>query len=349
MDKKAQQEALQNAKFAPFEAFISELLSFDIYPSLLQDQKDQLQVNGKKIWANINNVKTAVIEDRPILHDLSSKDRENILSLSSRNSLNVKALIDEKSRLVKLIDSENQKLENAPDPVDTTVDDNKLREVQGKLGEYHHKKRQMVARVRKNRDLIDNTRNLAKRLRDSQEENSALAKEYDYIRKVKKAAGEFVDEITELKANQIRYEFKNILDKLVRKDQDFDEVEFDQNEFLIRIYNDKGTEIQLNERSAGEKQIIALSFIWALTKTAGLSLPFVIDTPLGRLDSIHRNHIIKHYFNALSDQVIILSTDTEVSRDYIDFVQNFMIRGYQLVYDQETKSTKILDGYFPFE
>jgi DNA sulfur modification protein DndD len=111
--------------------------------------------------------------------------------------------------------------------------------------------------------------------------------------------------MTELKANQSKYEFKNILDNLARKDQDFDDVKFDQEDFIIRIYNDKGVEIQLKDRSAGDKQLIALSFIWALTKTAGLALPFVIDTPLGRLDSIHRNHIIKYYFNALSDQVII--------------------------------------------
>jgi DNA sulfur modification protein DndD len=348
MEKKAQQEALLKAKFAPFKTFISEMLTIDTNPKLSAEQKQQLHDHGKMAWGIVNKINQQPLKERKILHDISPKDRERILSYSKRNLYDVRKLIDEKTRLERLINKEKESLENAPDPVDTKEEDAKLLVIHSKLGELYHRRKQQYSIKKKHEELVEQNRNKAKRLREDQKENTEAEKQYQYITKLKDAAIEFVDEMTELKATQIRTEFSTILEKLARKDQDFEDVEFDQKDFVIRIYNDKGVEIKLKDRSAGEKQIIALSFIWALTKTAGLSLPFVIDTPLGRLDSIHRNHIIHHYFNALSDQVIILSTDTEVNRDYIDFISNYMIRGYELVYNKATKSTSIQEGYFSF-
>lgn len=347
-EKKVQQEALLNAKFAPYETFMSEILSIDFSPELTSGQKQRLHDQGKVVWGKINKINQQPIKERTILHDISPKDREKILSYSKKNLYDVKKLIDDKKKLEKMIAKEEEILENAPDPVDTSLEDGKLTEIQSKLGGLYLRRKQLYSILKKHEDLVEQNRNKAKRLREDQKENSEAEKQYEYISKIKDAAKEFVEEMTELKATQIRTEFANILEKLARKGQDFEEVEFDQTDFVIRIYNDKGAEIKLKDRSAGEKQIIALSFIWALTKTAGLSLPFVIDTPLGRLDSIHRNHIIRHYFNALSEQVIILSTDTEVNREYVDFVKNYMIRGYELVYDSTIKSTAIREGYFSF-
>ena len=74
----------------------------------------------------------------------------------------------------------------------------------------------------------------------------------------------------------------------------------------------------------------------------------VIDTPLGRLDSYHRNHLINHYYKNLSEQVIILSTDTEVSIEYAELMKKNSYRQYLLDYDEEKKYTIIKDGYFDF-
>lgn len=348
LDKKAQQEAMRNAKFANFNLFINELLTVDMNPELSNEHKEQLRLHGKNVWAKINSIPQVILEERTILHDISSRDREKLQSYSISNTYDVKKLIEEKNLIEKLIANANIELENAPEPVDTEEEDKLLKGLREKLGGLKQRRKTIISNKKKYQEIVTNARNNAQRIRTESNENSQIKKQYDYIYKLKKAASDFVDEMTDLKATQIRTEFESILDKLARKEQDFDEVEFDKNEFVIRIFNDKGIEIQLKDRSAGEKQIIALCFIWALTKTAGLTLPFVIDTPLGRLDSIHRNHIIRYYFNALSDQVIILSTDTEVNHDYINFVSNYMVRGYELVYDKFSKATSIQEGYFTF-
>lgn len=348
LEKKTQEESLRKAKFASLDTFLHELFNTKMNPALSEDHKEQIKTHGETIWERINSIPKTKLEERSILHDLSPKDREKILYYSHTSPYNVKELINEKNQLERLISTQKSNLENAPDPVDTAKEDQILAEIQEQLGELYHRRKQYTVQFRKQKENAQNLRNQAKRIRETQRENSEAEKQYDYVCKMKDAASEFVEEMTQLKATQIRTEFQNILEKLTRKGDDFDEVEFNEDDFVIRIFNDRGSEIQLNTRSAGEKQIIALSFIWALTKTAGLSLPFVIDTPLGRLDSIHRNHIIRNYFNALSDQVIILSTDTEVNHEYIDFVKNYMVRGYELVYDEQTKSSVIKEGYFAF-
>ena len=71
-------------------------------------------------------------------------------------------------------------------------------------------------------------------------------------------------------------------------------------------------EIKKRDLSAGEKQLFAIAFIYALAKLSGRQMPFVIDTPLGRLDQAHRRRFISEFLPNASHQVLMLSTDSEI-------------------------------------
>jgi DNA sulfur modification protein DndD len=71
-------------------------------------------------------------------------------------------------------------------------------------------------------------------------------------------------------------------------------------------------EIRKRDLSAGEKQLFAVAFIYALARLSGRLMPFVIDTPLGRLDQRHRQRFVAEFLPKASHQVILLSTDTEI-------------------------------------
>lgn len=90
----------------------------------------------------------------------------------------------------------------------------------------------------------------------------------------------------------------------------------DDKTYEVRISDRYGHEIKKSGLSAGEKEVFAISLLWGLAQTSQLKLPIIIDTPLSRLDSTHRDNIVNNYFPNAGEQVVILSTDTEIDTNY---------------------------------
>jgi DNA sulfur modification protein DndD len=85
--------------------------------------------------------------------------------------------------------------------------------------------------------------------------------------------------------------------------------------------------------------------LWGLAQASGRPLPVVIDTPLGRLDGIHRNHMIERYFPQASHQVILLSTDQEIDEAAWQKLRKHVGHTYQLKHDTATGATSAQTGY----
>ena len=102
----------------------------------------------------------------------------------------------------------------------------------------------------------------------------------------------------------------------------------------------------IDRLSAGERQLLATSLLWGLARASGRPLPTIIDTPLGRLDSSHRRHLIERYFPVASHQVILLSTDEEIDEDSLKRLQPHISRSYHLQFDEALRSTRVTPGYF---
>ena len=77
--------------------------------------------------------------------------------------------------------------------------------------------------------------------------------------------------------------------------------------------------------SAGQKQILAISFLASFFKTSKRNLPIIIDTPLARLDTNNTKTFCTSFLNELQNQGIILATDKESTliRNYIPSIQEY--------------------------
>jgi len=120
----------------------------------------------------------------------------------------------------------------------------------------------------------------------------------------------------------------------------------DDKSYEVRVIDRSGHEIKKSGLSAGEKEIFAVSLLWGLAQTSQLKLPIIIDTPLSRLDSAHRDNIVANYFPNAGDQVIILSTDTEIDKGYYRTLRSVLSGAGILEFDQRQELTTYREGYF---
>jgi len=115
----------------------------------------------------------------------------------------------------------------------------------------------------------------------------------------------------------------------------------------VRLLNGRGEDVREMQLSAGEEQIFTQALIWAIAEISGRAFPFVVDTPLGRLDEEHRKGVLQQ-FTKRDGQVIMLSTDTEVVGPYLDAVRRRILTAYRLEARTEDGVTVTVPrvGYF---
>lgn len=124
------------------------------------------------------------------------------------------------------------------------------------------------------------------------------------------------------------------------------DITIDEISYEVRITDRNGHEIRKSALSAGEKEVFAVSLLWGLAQTSQLKLPIIIDTPLSRLDSTHRDNIVNNYFPNAGEQVVILSTDTEIDIDYYRALKGHLTGAGRLEFDPRQELTTFREGYF---
>lgn len=106
------------------------------------------------------------------------------------------------------------------------------------------------------------------------------------------------------------------------------------------------TKVNINDFSKGEKQIYILCLIWALIKSSGVEVPFIIDTPYARIDETHRRTLTVDYLPNISKQVIILSTNEEIDGNLYNVIKPYVCDEYLLLYNENERKTEVKKGYF---
>lgn len=157
---------------------------------------------------------------------------------------------------------------------------------------------------------------------------------------------EFKIRIQSKKIQDLAKVMTNCYKLLANKQNLISKIEIDSITLDFHYFNNDNNEVLKNKLSAGEKQLMVISMLWALALCSKKRLPVIIDTPLSRLDTEHRIALIKTYFPKASNQTIILSTDTEINKNYFEMMKKDVGDTFTLVYDDEKKCSTIKKGYF---
>lgn len=135
---------------------------------------------------------------------------------------------------------------------------------------------------------------------------------------------------------------------ITRKPKMFERIDISPEDYRLSLFDHEGNQVPSHQLSAGERQLLAVSILWGLSRASGRSLPAIIDTPLGRLDGHHRQKLVKNYFPKASSQVILLSTDKEIDAELREKLSRVTTHEYLIEYRHEQQSSEIYPGYFDF-
>ncbi|WP_411749758.1 DNA sulfur modification protein DndD [Serratia marcescens] len=254
----------------------------------------------------------------------------------------------------KQLTNVEQQLEQAAANISRAPEDEQLLNIFDKLRELD---RQREALGQKYRTLLEDAKYTKQKQLDNvrkvQKIHDAARNQHDFNSAYKNAQetikllDSYSEVLIQARVRTLSTNFELAYRKLARKEDLQLNSHINPKTFDVELVDDKGSIINRKLLSAGEKQIYAIAILEALAKTSGRDLPVIIDTPLGRLDSKHRDKLINNYFPEASHQVVLLSTDTEVDERYfVDQLRDDISHAYEIVFNAHTKSSTLKPGYF---
>lgn len=180
--------------------------------------------------------------------------------------------------------------------------------------------------------------------------NKRLAKDkkkLDICRNALKNLEKVRDIVLERVRKEVALHTKNNFLNLVWKKDTFSEVTLSKDYRLSVIRKDSYD--TTHSLSAGEKLVLALSFIAAIRKITGFKMPLVIDTPLGKISGKPTKNIgefLSKFFE--NTQVTLLVTDKEyqfedkkINQSFRDIIKPFVNKEYLLNYNEANNTSKV--------
>ncbi len=164
--------------------------------------------------------------------------------------------------------------------------------------------------------------------------------------KARETLGRFRDRLLAENLQRLQGSISSCFQRLLRKKSLLGGVQISPTTFELSLIHPTGVAVPAHRLSAGERQLLAVATLWALSQASGRHLPAVIDTPLSRLDSLHRGTVVQNYFPSASHQVILLSTDQEVVGRYHKLLKPFVAREYIVEHDDALNTSRFIEGYF---
>ena len=196
-----------------------------------------------------------------------------------------------------------------------------LKKSEHELGGLENELARENAEATRLRTLVERLEKEFHKARESLFALSRAQERTDLATRSQDALDAYEKRIAEKRLASLSQHFVEAFNGLVTRKKLVHTVEVDPDTFGIRLFRDGGDEILSSDLSAGERQLFAISMLWALGRTSGRELPMIIDTPLSRLDHAHRTKLMSDYLPRASDQVIMLCTDTELTPDLAALVE----------------------------
>lgn len=319
-----------------------------------------LENEGKS--SDLDVLSERLAEDRRLREQESSTDRVYGLTDESYNQLRslpqvlsieqkqVSELTGDMKRLNEQIESLDRQLAGVPaeDVIEKKLEEReaairRAAELAGALSTVNTEYEQCVRQREQAQAALEREHRASIELLERAEDAARII---EYSSKIRTTLDQFGKALLERRINGLEVAVLDSFRKLMRKNGLVKDLRIDTTKYNIVLIGEDGEPLEPNRLSAGERQLLAVSLLWGIARVAGNRLPSVIDTPLGRLDSQHREHLVERYFPNASHQVLLLSTDEEIDERLLGMLKPYIAHAYTLTHDDTSLTTTVEPGYW---
>jgi len=315
------------------------------------DMNDIKKLVGSKIEGLFQekiSSKSSEIQN-PII-DLSPNDTVKILDTIKNIDTVLLSKLENHTIEYNKITEELQKIEtalnNAPNDDEIGPLIAKLNSEHEKIGVIKTEFDHLDQKIHEQTSLIGLKKSALRQIVDEKYKQKASETNLQVTRDVQNVLDLYSSKLREKKLQLLEQYLIEAIQVLIHKEDFVEKVAIDKKTFAMTLYRKNNQEMLKDELSEGEKQMFATAVLWALAKTSGRPLPFMIDTPLARLDVEHRGKLIEIFFPSASHQVVIFSTDAEIDEKYYAQLKPFISKSYLMKYDSGSGSAKVEEGFF---
>lgn len=146
---------------------------------------------------------------------------------------------------------------------------------------------------------------------------------------------------SQIKRKEVEELTKYLFESIFWKKSHFDQVKLTEDYKLV--VSDRWDSEGRETFSAGEREVLSLSFVSALAKSASKYAPFVVDTPFARISNEPTDNIAVCLPQHLT-QLILFVTDKELTRKAEDLFLNRCEYVWTIMFDQVTSNVELLEG-----
>ena len=297
----------------------------------------------EKISSKLSEIQNPVI-------DLSPNDTAKILDTIKNIDNVLLSKLENHTIEYNKITEELQKIEtalnNAPNDDEIGPLIAKLNSEHEKIGVIKTEFDHLDQKIHEQTSLIGLKKSALRQIVDEKYKQKASETNLQVTRDVQNVLDLYSSKLREKKLQLLEQYLIEAIQVLIHKEDFVEKVVIDKKTFAMTLYRKNNQEMLKDELSEGEKQMFATAVLWALAKTSGRPLPFMIDTPLARLDVEHRGKLIETFFPSASHQVVIFSTDAEIDEKYYAQLKPFISKSYLMKYDSGSGSAKVEEGFF---
>ncbi|MDW4909421.1 DNA sulfur modification protein DndD [Streptomyces sp. ADMS] len=327
------------------DQWLMDLMQKSLSKSAAAEIAEQLQLDRKRrsgdaqaprlldlphdMLLQLNALDQALEHDRVRAVELVEQATEKSAELDTVDRLLASTTADDKS-IEALMKARDQALRQV-----VTLETELARAAESNQDAKNHRKSLTAKLDRANRTL-------AKQVHAAKEAQRLV----DYVDRTRITLSKYASALLNRHINRLEVAVLDSFNRLMHKSGLVANLNIDTEKFKMNLIRSDGEPLDPARLSAGERQLLAVSLLWGVARVAGNQLPSVIDTPLGRLDSNHRENLVERYFPHASEQVLLLSTDEEIDERLYKRLKGSIAHAYTLDHDKSTLTTSVHEGYW---